>query len=166
MPLDRLSIHSAKARLGRWLQEEVVLAPLEPILHPSRMRLLWIGTFTFFGHLAFYWIWSVWVPQPHENLWARLGMALLALMYVLPSVTRDPGSDEGGRLFGIATWIQLPWFFSWMYWMNEGNAVWLASASAMILIYYHATDWRLASIGLLTGGLAGWASAAWMSPSG
>lgn len=93
-------------------------------------------------------------------------MALLALMYVLPSVTRDPGSEEGGRLFGIATWLQLPWFFSWMYWMNEGNAVWLASASAMILIYYHATDWRLASIGLITGGLAGWTSAAWMNPSG
>jgi len=29
----------------------------------------------------------------------------------------------------------------------------------MILIYYHATDWRLATLGLITGGIAGWATA-------
>ena len=68
-------------------------------------------------------------------------------------------SAASGRWFTLATWIQLPWFFTWMYWMNGGNAVWLGSVAAMILIYYHATDWRLATIGLITGGLAGWGSA-------
>jgi two-component system, CAI-1 autoinducer sensor kinase/phosphatase CqsS len=35
--------------------------------------------------------------------------------------------------------------------MNGGNPVWLASVCAMVLIYYHMTDWRLATIGVLTG---------------
>src|SRR5690606_8594927 len=33
--------------------------------------------------------------------------------------------------------------------------VWLGSFVAMVLIYYHATDWRIATLGLLTGGGAG-----------
>lgn len=159
MSLDRLWMLSAKARLWRWLLDEVVHAPVEPILHPSRYRLLWIGGFTFVGHLVIYVIWGYLVPQPYENVWARLVMAFLALIYVLPRVSRDPSATESGRLFSLATWIQLPWFFSWMYCMNGGNAVWLGSMAAMILIYFHATDWRLATMGLVSGGLAGWASA-------
>ncbi|WP_297748038.1 HAMP domain-containing sensor histidine kinase [Hydrogenophaga sp.] len=150
---------SARARLWRWLLDEVVHAPIEPILHPSRGRLLWIGVFTFCGHALIYATWAFLLPQPYENPWARLFMALLALIYVLPKTTRDPTSTEAGRLFTAATWIQLPWFFTWMYWMNGGNTVWLASVSIMILIYYHATDWRLATIGLITGGTAGWLTA-------
>ncbi|MDP3252951.1 MAG: HAMP domain-containing sensor histidine kinase [Hydrogenophaga sp.] len=92
-------------------------------------------------------------------------MAFLALIYVLPKTCRDPTSTESGRLFTIATWIQLPWFFTWMYWMNGGNAAWVASVAAMILIYYHATDWRLATLGLISGGTAGWISAEFLSGS-
>lgn len=76
---------SAKARLWRWVLDEVVHAPVEPILHPSRYRLLWIGAFTFIGHLVIYGIWGHLVPQPYENVWARLVMAFLALIYVLPA---------------------------------------------------------------------------------
>ena len=165
MSLDRLWMVSARARLWRWLLDEVVHAPMEPILHPSRNRLLWIGAFTFTGHLIIYGIWGHWVPQPYENVWARLLMAFLALIYVLPKTCRDPTSTESGRLFTIATWIQLPWFFTWMYWMNGGNAAWVASVAAMILIYYHATDWRLATLGLISGGTAGWVSAEFLSGS-
>lgn len=139
--------------------DEVVHSPIEPILHPSRNRLLWIGTFTFLGHLVFGLIWGVWIPQPYESFVARSAVALLAFLYVLPASTRDPTSKQSGWLFGIATWIQLPWFFTWMYFMNGGSPVWLASQTAMILIYFHSTDWRLAVFGLISGGLAGWLSA-------
>jgi two-component system, CAI-1 autoinducer sensor kinase/phosphatase CqsS len=138
------------------MQEEIVLAPLEPILHPSRTRLVWVGAFTFLGHFVFSLVWGAWLIQPFESYGARLLMAVLSLLYVLPTVTKDPTSTKSGVVFGIATWVQLPCFFTWMYWMNEGNAVWLASVVAMILIYYHATDWRLASLGLITGSLLGW----------
>ena len=120
---------------------------------------MWIGTFTFLGHLVFGLIWGVWIPQPYESFVARSAVALLAFLYVLPASTRDPTSKQSGWLFGIATWIQLPWFFTWMYFMNGGSPVWLASQTAMILIYFHSTDWRLAVFGLISGGLAGWLSA-------
>jgi signal transduction histidine kinase len=159
MPLDRWWFHSAKKRLSLWLLQEIVHAPLEPILHPSANRLLWIGWFTFLGHLTFGWIWGVWLPQPYENPVARVVLALLAAIYVLPATTREPSSGQSGLLFGVATWIQLPWFFTWMYCMNGGDSAWLASLTAMILIYFHATDWRLASVGLMSGGIAGWLTA-------
>ncbi|MBX3611590.1 MAG: HAMP domain-containing histidine kinase [Hydrogenophaga sp.] len=159
MRLDRLQLKNTMARWRQWWRDEVVDTPMEPILHPSSRRLWWIGIFTFGGHMLFFMIWSKALPQPYENLLARLFMAFTALIYLMPSLRADPTSAPSGRLFTLATWIQLPWFFSWMYCMNGGNPVWLGSVVAMVLIYYHATDWRLATLGLISGGLAGGASA-------
>jgi two-component system CAI-1 autoinducer sensor kinase/phosphatase CqsS len=153
--LNRLQWKSRLKRWRQWVLDELVHTPLEPILHPSPRRMLWGGIFTFAGHLLFYFIWTQVLPQPYENLGVRLAMALLALTYLLPSLRRDPTSTASGRLICIATWVQLPWFFSWMYVMNAGNPVWLGSVVAMVLIYYHSTDWRIATAGVLTGGLAG-----------
>ncbi|MDO8905561.1 sensor histidine kinase KdpD [Hydrogenophaga sp.] len=125
-------------------------------MHPSRYRLIWIGFFTFFGHISIAIVWGQVIPQPYENYAMRVAMAMLSIVYVMPEMLRDPMSHSSGRYFGFATWIQLPWFFSWMYCMNAGNAAWLASMTAMILIYYHATDWRLATLGLVTGLPAGY----------
>ena len=158
MPLDRLWFHSAKARLGRWLLDEVVHAPLEPILHPSRMRLWWAGFCTLFGNLIFYWLWqNVW-PQPFESLWARAWVAAMGLLLLLPCVTKDTSTRCSTLIFSVACWTSLPAFFFWMYWMNAGNATWLASISAMFLIYYHLTDWRIATVGSAVGALVGWAA--------
>lgn len=159
LPMDRMWVRSARARLWRWLVDEIVHAPLEPILHPSSYRLVWIGVFTFIGHSVFGWIWHAALPQPYENLVLRAGMAVLSLLYLLPQVAKNPLSRQSGWVFGIATWIQLPWFFFYMYWMNGGNATWLASVTAMVLIYFHATDWRIAIIGLVTGALTAWMTA-------
>lgn len=154
-PLDRIGFRSARARLWRWLVDEVVHAPLEPILHPSSYRLIWIGIFTLMGHAIFGWIWAVAIPQPYENLWVRVVMSLLSLLYLLPMVARNPSASQSGWIVGLATWVQLPWFFAFMYCMNGGNPVWLGSMAAMMLIYFHVTDWRLAAIGLISGGVLG-----------
>ena len=45
--------------------------------------------------------------------------------------------------------------------MNFGSPVWLATAASMIIIYYHLTDWRLASIGMATGYALGTLLAYW-----
>ena len=155
MRLNRLRWKSGWMRWRQWVHDEVLHTPLEPILHPSPRRLWWIGCFTVMGHAMAYWVWAHGVPQPYENLTVRIFLAVLGLVYVMPIVSKDPLSSISGRLFTLATWIQLPWFFSWMYGMNGGNAAWLASVAAMVLIYYHATDWRLATLGLISGGAAG-----------
>ncbi len=165
LALDRLRWHNATARMRRWWRDDVLNAPLEPILHPSRLRLVGIGLFTCIGHLAFYGIWSQWLPQPYENAWVRALVAASSMVYFSIGWRRDFGSVGGGRWFTVVTWLQLPWFFSWMYLMNDGNGVWLASLGAMILIYFHFTDWRLASAGLLAGSAAGVLSA-WLVRNG
>lgn len=164
--LDRLQLNNTLARVRQWWRDEVVDTPLEPILHPSSRRMWWGGAFTFTGHVLFFFIWAHALPQPYENLGVRLTMALMALIYLLPSLRHDPTSALSGRLFSLATWVQLPWFFSWMYFMNGGNPVWLGSLVAMVLIYYHATDWRLATVGLVAGGVVGALSAHLVAPLG
>ncbi|KRC04369.1 ATPase [Hydrogenophaga sp. Root209] len=151
MPLDRLRLHSAKARLWRWLLDEVVHAPLEPILHPSRARLQYLGAFTILGHIAFGWIWIDLLPQPYESVPTRLAMASLGIPLLFGMVNRDLTSKATIWIFSLASWLQLPMFFSWMYWLNEGNDVWLASVSCMLVIYYHLTDWRVATVGVVGG---------------
>ena len=68
-------------------------------------------------------------------------------------ISHDPSSTLAQVVFGLVFWLELPVFFSWMYLCNGGNMVWLASVAAMVLIYYHVTDWRLATLGTITGGL-------------
>ena len=151
LPLDRLWVHNARERLWRWVVDEIVRAPLEPILHPSTVRLQWLGLFTFGGHFMFAWLWGRLLPQPYEIFSVRVGLAVMGLLLLLKRVNRDLTGKASVWVFGIMFWTQLPMYFGWMYLMNEGNKVWLASVCAMILIYYHITDWRLATLGTVTG---------------
>lgn len=145
---DPTPVLAACQGLWRWVREEIVLAPIEPILHPSRMRLLLMGLITFSLHLIFAWLWLVWHPQPYENLIARGAASMLGLTYILPLALRDIHSWQTEVSFSLGTWINLPCFFGWMFWMNQGNLVWTGAVCAMVLIYFHLTDWRLAVLGL------------------
>lgn len=155
MLLDRLWFHSAKIRLSRWLLEEIVRAPLEPILHPSRERLQWLGAFTLIGHATFAYLWGTVIPQPYENVTLRLLIGAMGISLLLPVVNRDLRARPALWVFSLCSWLQLPLFFFWMYGMNHGNAVWLASVACMIVIYYHLTDWRLATLGMVSGAALG-----------
>ncbi|SFC16533.1 Signal transduction histidine kinase [Polaromonas sp. OV174] len=140
----------------QWLNQEWLLAPLEPILHPSSRRLWWLGLSFLSGNLLFAWIWSEWLPQPYENLTLRIMASLLGYCLMTRRISRDPGNRLTQQVFNLVFWLELPVLFSWMYLCNSGDTVWLATMVAMVLIYYHVTDWRLASLGLITGGLLAW----------
>lgn len=139
--------------MGRWLKEEVVTAPLVPVLHPSPLRMKGLGLFTLFGHPLFWFVWAVWLPQPYENLPLRLITASLGLLLFSNRISSDPTSRLSGQVFSAVFWFELPFLFSWMYLCNGGNHAWLASMAAMILTYYFCTDWRLATLGIAAGGL-------------
>ncbi|MBW8313530.1 MAG: sensor histidine kinase, partial [Hydrogenophaga sp.] len=94
--------------------------------------------------------------QPYESLFLRIVAACSGALLFLPIISRDSSSYRGAWLYSAVCWLVMPVFFFWMYWMNGGNAVWLASISAMFLIYYHMTDWRLATVGSTTGALLSW----------
>ncbi|WP_332741743.1 sensor histidine kinase [Hydrogenophaga sp.] len=120
-------------------------------MHPSRARLQYLGAFTILGHIAFGWIWIDLLPQPYESVPTRLAMASLGIPLLFGRVNRDLTSKATIWIFSLASWLQLPMFFSWMYWLNGGNDVWLASVSCMLVIYYHLTDWRVATVGVVAG---------------
>ncbi len=149
----RFSAWLAQCSPLQWLREEFILAPLEPILHPSPRRLWWLGLSFFSGNALFAWIWSSWLPQPYENLALRIVASVLGYSLMTRRVNQDPGSLLAQRVFGVVFWLELPVMFTWMYLGNSGSPVWLATLAAMVLIYYHVTDWRLATVGTITGGL-------------
>jgi two-component system, CAI-1 autoinducer sensor kinase/phosphatase CqsS len=150
-----------KARLQSWLARQSsvywLVEPLVPILHPSPWRLRLFGLALAVGNLLFGWIWTELIPQRYESMWLRGLMSALGLVLMFPWLTRNLASATTRLLVATIAWIELPLFFSWMYFCNGSGVAWLASISAMILIYYHLTDWRLATAGVVCGGLAAWA---------
>ncbi len=110
-----------------------------------------LGYLTVVGQLLFWFVWVVLMPQPYENVYVRLTLVALGVG-IFFETTKYGESYKGAHKYSfIVYWLQLPVFFTWMFWMNHGNAVWLASMAAMVLIYYHFTDWRLATLGLIVG---------------
>lgn len=149
--------NGAAELLRSWTSNEVIRPLLEPILHPSRWRIRALGLSTAFGHPVFYWIWAHELPQPYESLWQRILMSALGFsLLVFPSITAKTPSRFAAAIFTAIFWITLPFYFWWMYFCNDGNTVWLASVGAMFLIYYQLTDWRLATLGNISGVLFAW----------
>jgi two-component system CAI-1 autoinducer sensor kinase/phosphatase CqsS len=153
----RVLYASGSGLLQSWASNEVVRPLLEPVLHPSRWRIRALGLSTSLGHPLFYWIWGELLPQPYESVVLRLVMGALGLcLLVFPRFSATPPSRVSAAIFTAIFWITLPLFFSWMYFCNGGNTVWLASMAAMFLMYYQLTDWRIATLGSISGVAIGW----------
>src|SRR3954465_4887419 len=90
---------AASQRMSRWLKEEVVTAPLVPVLHPSPLRMKGLGLFTLFGHPLFWFVWAVRLPQPYENPPLRLFTAALGLLLLSNRISSDPTSRISGHVF-------------------------------------------------------------------
>jgi two-component system, CAI-1 autoinducer sensor kinase/phosphatase CqsS len=128
---------------------------LETVLHPSRKRLLLLGLFTLLGHPLFYLLWTQAISQTYENLIVRATLAISGLVFFCQTQHQDRPNAWMRIYYGWNCWLQLPVFFVWMYWMNSASAMWMATVAIMVVVYFHLTDWRLASLGLITGGLLG-----------
>ena len=144
---------------NRW-----TLAPLEPILHASPWRIRLLGLASMLGQPLFGWVWSRWLVQPYENLWLRGVMCLLGGVLLLPGLSRDFSKPATRVLVTLIMWIEMPFFFSWMYFCNAGSAAWLATMCTIIVCYYHLTDWRIATAGIASGALLSWTLFGWLMP--
>ncbi len=124
----------------------------EPLLHPSPRRIQALGLSTALGHPLFHLVWTRWLPQPYDNPWERLAAGGLGLFLLLaPGLRQQPPSREAAWVFCAVTWLSLPVYFTWMYLCNDRNTVWLTTLAMVILIYFHLSDWRIASVGLVGG---------------
>ncbi|MEJ7928460.1 HAMP domain-containing sensor histidine kinase [Ramlibacter sp. AN1015] len=146
-----------RARTAREAFKPLLEPISEPILHPSQWRIRALCISIVLGHPLFYVVWTYWLPQPYESLWQRLLVSALGLTLLLfPKFTEPPPTRLAVVVITLVFWLTVPVYFTWMYFCNGRNAVWLATMAAMFLIYYHATDWRLATIGLGAGIATGW----------
>ena len=162
----RAMLETLTQRVRHWAAGAVLQPLMEPVLHPSQWRIRAIGASTMLGHPLFFLCWAIWLPQPYENFALRMLMAALGFsVLVVPGVTATPPTRMAAITFSAVFWITLPWFFSFMYFCNGGNPAWLASMGAMLLIYYHLTDWRLATVGAASGVLVGWLAFAAFGPA-
>ncbi len=144
-------------RLRAFTDASVMQPLFETVMHPSEWRIRALGLSTCLGHPLFHLVWSRWLPQPYEVLWQRLLMSLLGLVLLMaPSLREQPPTRGATWLFTSIFWVTLPVYFTWMYLCNGRSTAWFASMAAMFLIYYHLTDWRIATGGLLLGLPVAW----------
>ena len=141
-------------QLARWLHLQMQTPP-EPVLHPSEMRLRSLGIFMLIGQPLFGLIWIYLYPQPFDSMLLRFAFGSLGLLLLWPRVSQSPESRFAQNLAALVFWLGLPLFFFWMYLCNGGNTVWLVSLCGMVIIYYHLSDWRIATLGIFLGALMG-----------
>lgn len=135
------------AALRRYFLEH----PVEPILNPIPSRLMVLGCVTAIGHLIYFLAWRHLEPIAYESLPLRLFMAGTGLVFMIPAFHNNPESTFTKALYVFLVFLQVPFFFFFMYLMNEAGRNWLASAALIIVALYSLTDWRVASVQILLG---------------
>lgn len=151
--MTRFSLFTLLLRRSWWrrVKQQVFDPEVETILHLSPLRLKWLGIFTLTGHTLFWYLWTQVSPQPYENWGVRLLLVILGFGFFYPKLVGGSLSVGMQRYYSVLGWLHLPVFITWMYWMNNTNAVWLATLAAACVIYYQVTDWRLATLGVALG---------------
>lgn len=132
-------------------------APLEPILHASKMRLQSLGVFIFLGQPFFGWMWLHVFPQSYENIYLRIVAGNLGLVLLLKYLSNRPNSRQTEWIFSFIMWIELPLLFMGLYFMNSTSPAWFGSILVMLIVYYQITDWRVATLGLISAALISYA---------
>ena len=103
--------------------------------------LAWVGCL---GMPLYYIVWTSWFPQHYESLPLRLAGAALCLPAPWAGRLFKPPA-RAVYLFVAATYV-LPFQFTFLYLMNNGNSVWAQSLLiALIVLFHFSTLWALAS---------------------
>jgi two-component system CAI-1 autoinducer sensor kinase/phosphatase CqsS len=100
----------------------------------------------------YYAIWSDWFPQSYENL----GLRLFGVALCFPAIFAHRYSHIKWlpAYFFIGLTYVLPFFFTFMYLMNEGSSVWSESLLIALILLFHF-DVTLAFLSYVVGtGLA------------
>jgi len=110
--------------------------------------LAWLGCI---GMPLYYLIWTTWFPQKFETLDLRV----IGFVLCLPALL-VPHKIKGNWLrvyeFISVTYV-MPFFFSFMFLMNHGSAVWGESLLVALIALFHF-DWLFALASCAVGALA------------
>jgi two-component system CAI-1 autoinducer sensor kinase/phosphatase CqsS len=87
------------------------------------------------GFPLYYWIWASLFPQPYENLPLRLiGMGLAIPLLFAKCLSQKRWFQA---YFYMAFTYAFPFFFTFMFFMNQGSSVWSQSLLIAIFVLIH-----------------------------
>ncbi|MDI9819566.1 MULTISPECIES: HAMP domain-containing sensor histidine kinase [unclassified Legionella] len=92
-------------------------------------QLVAVGAIAFLGFPLFYWIWTVWFPQPYETIWLRLVGSILGLGLMLTPYWPAASKPYLPWYWFLTISYTLSFFFAYSFLMNEASFV-----SAMSLL--------------------------------
>lgn len=117
---------------------------LDPIKDASELRLRITCALLILGHLVFYVVWAKLVPQPYESWPIRATCIALGLITVALALKLPIDDFWLQALFSFTLLMGTVFSGAWLYFGNQGTAVWLASLCILIAAYFAVTDWRIA----------------------
>lgn len=140
--------------------------PIEIVLIPAADRMMILGAITAIFHLVYYVVWTVYLPQNYESLSLRLFMSATGVVMMIGAFRNNLETPIVQGLYLVLIFLQVPFFFFFMYLMNGADRVWLGSVALIIVALFSLTDWRLALPLLALG--AATAAVVWLrvSPPG
>ncbi len=124
-------------------------------LSTSLHQLVAVGAIAFFSFSLFYFIWTVWFPQPYENLWLRLIGCLLGLGLILTPYWPTFAKPYMPWYWFLSILYALPFFFAYYFLMNQASVV--SSMSLLCSVFLLVLLVDLASLSILL--FLGWALA-------
>lgn len=126
--------------------QHALYAPLEVVKDQSRLK-SWVFAFALaFGHPIYHWAWTVLSPQPYESIGWRSVASGLGLFALFAMHRYGVESRIAAIAYGLAAAFGSVVLSAWFYMANGGNAVWLGSLTALTMLYFSLTDWRLATV--------------------
>lgn len=124
-------------------------------LSSSAHQLVAVGAMAFLGFPLFYWIWSVWFPQPYENLWLGLTGSLLGLGLILTPYWPAASKRYMPWYWFLTILYALPFFFAHSFLMNQASVISAMSLLCSVFLLVLLVDFFSLSILLVLGwGLA------------
>lgn len=142
-------------RLGFWIVVSRIRRSFSESVEYSLPYLVYVGYVGVIGFPLYYHVWKDIFPQPYENLTLRLIGCVLFLGFVFipywPRVMRPYLA-----IYWFITFLYaLPFFFTFMLLMNQGNIVWAMSTMAgLTLLILIAHDWVLVILMFILGSVA------------
>lgn len=115
-------------------------------------RFFLFGCLGFIGFPLYYWIWTFLFPQAYENLTLRLIGSIICIPFIFALMVGEKKWIE--IYFYIVITYAFPFFFTFMYLMNEASPVWSQSLMIMVAIIF-SFDIKITILSTLIGATAG-----------
>jgi signal transduction histidine kinase len=114
-------------------------------------QLVAVGAIAFFGFIIFYWVWTVWFPQPYETFALRLFGSLLGLGLMLTPLWPDKVKAYLPWYWFVTILYTLSFFFAFSFLMNQASVISSMSLICSVFLLVLLVDLLSFSIVLLLG---------------